>query len=98
MTFSALMAEIVAIQTVAMASISTRADLVHALEIGQVDEEDGCLDDPVEPATGGLEDRPQVRENLLGLLLDRARVDLVRARLHRDLAGDEDETPRSNRL
>ena len=50
-----------------------RVDGVHALEVVEVLEEDGRLDEPVEAGARRLEDRAQVREHLLGLLLDRRR-------------------------
>ena len=48
-----------------------RVDLVHPLEVAEVGEEDGRLHDPVETAAGLLENRLQVPEDLLRLLLDR---------------------------
>ena len=72
-------------------------DLVHGGEVAEVGEEDRRLDEPVEPAAGLLEDRAQVREHLLGLLRDPSR-ELRRARLQPELAGDEDEARRHDRL
>src|SRR5438477_8986509 len=45
-------------------------DLVHAREVGQVLQEDGRLDEPVERGARGLEDRTEVGEDLLGLIAD----------------------------
>ena len=67
-----------------------RVDLVHSLEVVEVLEEDRRLDEPVEAGARLLEDRLQVREDLLGLLLDPAR-DRGVARLQAELPGDEDE-------
>src|SRR5207248_3153412 len=73
-------------------------DLVHGAEVVEVLEEDGRLDDPVERAPGSLEDRAQVRERLLGLVGDVAGDEFLLARLQRQLAGDEHETVRLDRL
>src|SRR6185295_1055541 len=72
--------------------------LVHALEVVEVLEEDGRLDESVEAASGGLQDRTEICERLFGLLLDRLAGDLVTSRLESDLAGNEDEPVRLDRL
>src|SRR5262249_16679603 len=51
-----------------------------------------------ESAPGRLEDRPQVCEHLLGLLLDPGPDQLARPRLKTDLAGDEHEVTDPDRL
>jgi hypothetical protein len=47
-------------------------DLVHPLEVAEIGEENGRLDELVETAARLFEDRPQVGEDLLRLFLDRA--------------------------
>src|SRR5262249_16861102 len=72
-------------------------DLVHRLEVVEVLEKDGGLHEPVEPGASLLEDRPEICEGLLGLLLDGARdrgVSRPEARLTRD----EDEGGGRDRL
>src|ERR671935_1009770 len=68
-----------------------RVDLVHSLEIVQVLQEDRRFHEPFEPAACGLEDRAEVREHLLGLLLDRPGAQLGVPGLERKLPRDEDE-------
>src|SRR5437762_8284133 len=75
-----------------------RIDLVHRLEVAEIREEHRGLHEPVEPAARLLEDRAQVREDLLGLFLDRLADEIVRARPERDLPGDEHESPGLDRL
>ena len=75
-----------------------RVDLVHAGEVGQVLQEDGGLHEVRERRARSLEDRPQVREHLLGLLRDVARDELLLARAERQLARDEHEPVRLDRL
>src|SRR5262249_29154523 len=65
------------------------------VEVAQVDRR---LHDPLEPAPGRLEDRLQVREDLLGLLGDLVRDQVVRAGVKGDLPGDEDEAAGPDRL
>src|SRR5581483_352861 len=74
-----------------------RVHLVHRSEVGQVRQVDGRLHEPVEPAAGGLEDRLQVAEDLLGLLRDVA-AQLARPRLQRELPRHEDEPAGADRL
>src|SRR5918999_689669 len=75
-----------------------RVDLVHPLEVVEVDEEDRRLDDPVEARACFFQDRLQVVEDLLGLLLDRVADDLGVVGLERELARDEHEPVRADRL
>src|SRR5690349_3295048 len=71
---------------------------VHPLEVVEVLEEDRRLDELVEPGARLLEDRAEVREDLLRLFLDRAARKRFVARLEGELARDEDEVPRLDRL
>src|SRR5215210_3356572 len=73
-------------------------DLVHPLEVAQIDEEDGRLDDPVEARAGLLEDRLEVVEDLLGLLGDPLPHHLPVVGPQPELAGDEDEAAGNDRL
>src|SRR5215211_6276414 len=73
-------------------------DLVHASEVGEVDEEDGGLDQTVEPAARRLQDRAEVGEDLFGLLLNRGAGKVGGAGPERELTGDEDETAGLDRL
>src|SRR2546423_4723887 len=75
-----------------------RVHLVHPLEVVEVLQEDRRLHEPGEAAARLLEDRPQVGEHLLRLLLDRAALQLGMTGLERELAGDEDETVALDRL
>src|SRR5919198_1913161 len=72
--------------------------LVHAREVVEVLQEDRRLDDPVERAARRLEDRPQVREHLLGLTADLVGDHLGVVGTQRELAGDEHESVRLDRL
>src|SRR6185437_2694485 len=74
-----------------------RVDGVHLLEVVEVLEVDGCLHEPMESAPRLLEDCPQVREDLLSLLLDPAGDGGV-PRLQPQLARHEDEAPGRDRL
>jgi hypothetical protein len=72
-------------------------DLVHPLEVPEVGEEDRRLDELVQPAPRLLENRAQVGEDLLGLVLNRP-VDLRVAWLQAELSGNEDEATGTDRL
>ena len=72
--------------------------LVHAGKVVQALEEDRRLDEAVEPAAGGFENGAEIRERLLGLLLNRVADDLRVIRPERELAGNEDEPRRLDRL
>src|SRR5262249_41531964 len=74
-----------------------RVDGVHRLEVLEALKEDGRLDESVQSAAGLLEDRREVREDLLRLFLDPAR-DRGFARLQPELPGDEDEAGGRHRL
>src|SRR5438128_7161695 len=74
-----------------------RVDGVHSLEVVEVLEEDGRLHEPVKAGARLAEDRGQVRKDPLGLLLDPARDRSV-AGLQAELARDEDEAARGDRL
>src|SRR6476660_428716 len=75
-----------------------RVHLVHAREVAQVHEEDRGLDEIVEAAPGRLEDRPEVRHALLGLLGDTRPGELAGLETDSELTGDEDEIPDTDRL
>ena len=75
-----------------------RVDLVHAGEVVEVLEEDSRLDELVQTRARGLEDRPEVRKDLLRLLADRASHELRVTGLERHLAGDEYEPAGHDRL
>ncbi len=75
-----------------------RVDLVHAREVAEILQEDGRLHEPLETRAGRLEDRPEVAEDLVGLLLDRVAGQLLLAGSEADLARDEDEAVRLDRL
>ena len=66
-----------------------RVDLVHGLEVLEVDEVDGGHDDVVEARAGLGEDRRQVLHHLLGLRDDAALDDLPLFRVDAELARDE---------
>ena len=73
-------------------------DLVHAGEVTEVGEVHGRLDQAVEAAARLIEDRPQVREDLLGLLLDRLAGDLRVIGPQRELPRDEHQPTGADRL
>src|SRR5438105_9967521 len=75
-----------------------RVDLVHPREVVEALQEDRRLHDAVEAAPCFLEDRAEVGEDLLGLLLDRAAAQLRVSRLERELTGDEDKARSLDRL
>src|SRR4029077_10021952 len=75
-----------------------RVHLVHAREVAQVREEDGGLDELVEAAACRLENRPEVRHDLLGLLGDARSGQLAGPEVDSELAGDEDEISDPDRL
>src|SRR5690349_6992209 len=75
-----------------------RVHLVHRGEVAEVRQVDRRLHEPVEAAAGLLEDRSQVREHLLGLLLDRVAHDLRVVGPQGELPRDEDEVAGADRL
>src|SRR5207253_266997 len=75
-----------------------RVDLVHPREVVEALQEDRRLHDAVEAAPCFLEDRAEVGEDLIGLLLDRAAAQLRVSRLERELTGDEDKARSLDRL
>src|SRR6266508_1147918 len=75
-----------------------RVDLIHAVKVVEVRQEDGRLDEAIHSASGGLEDRPQVRQGLLRLLLDRLPDRRWIVGLDSHLSGDEDEPRGLDRL
>jgi hypothetical protein len=76
----------------------TRINLVHTLEVVEVLQEYRCLHKPVETAARLLENRAQVREHLLRLLLDRPATQLRISRLERKLTRDEHQPAGLDRL
>src|SRR4029450_7936007 len=72
-------------------------DLVHAREITQIEQKDRRLHDSIEPRACLFENRLQVVEDLLRLLLDRLAADLRMVGLERELAWHEDESVRADR-
>jgi hypothetical protein len=76
----------------------TRVHLVHPREIAEVGQVDRGLDEALETAPRRLQDRLEIREDLLGLLLDRVADDLTVIRPQRQLARGEDEIAGANGL
>lgn len=65
--------------------------LVHAVEVGFLEEDDGGADDAVEGGAGGLKDGGDVAEALASLLLDGVACDFAGGGVVGAGAGDEDE-------
>src|SRR5437899_5177516 len=74
-----------------------RIDSIHRLEIGDVLQEDGRLDDPVHARARSGEHGGKILQRPLGLCLHIA-LDLVGRRVAADLTGCEDEPARLDRL
>src|SRR3990170_1816045 len=75
-----------------------RVDPVVAVEEGEVGEVHGRLDDVGHRRPARLEDRLDVLERALGLLLDRLADDRARRRVDRALPGDVHEVPGADAL
>src|SRR6266511_130966 len=76
----------------------TGVDLVHSLEVAEVDEVDCRLHELVEARARLLQNGAQIGEHLLGLVLDRLDDDLCVLRPQGELARDEHEPTGLDRL